>query len=441
MKANSSLRSTSSSTLLGQSWHVEWQYCGRHWVTADWRLGRALVAYPLVIAISKQESSRHSSSNSSGGSQPQQLMVPVGSVEVDMSPLLSLRSGAQRPSCRWLSGEFAVIHPMAKNLGNMRLKVKVLLELQPAEAPHIDLVKQTAAYWQISGPLAALAAPSADQMAKQTAAAPVTGLGRVIHGDESDVQAQLHNKQVDSSSHTAAPVTDVPGTATGAEDVCVPVDLNSNEASVAGSIPEATAADDAVGASTEGGHVAAGLLRTESEPAADDTAVVVSPVKSPSSSATAAVKPPVASGRLRAEMTHASAPASAAVSRSISPALDSPQQEQQQHSQQSQLPSASQQHEQQLLSDIRVGIESALNLDLPQLPGGQNACLYVQYVWKETGSCITTPLVMADCGPRGQTASAKWFHSVHLPMAFKQDATAAAVGSRNDQELVLQVGC
>lgn len=86
--------------LAQRGWHVAWRHCSRHWVVADWRLAAALLAYPLSVAVSKREPSG-SSRRSSSSSGDEGVLLPLGSVEIDMAPLLLPRpGGASRPSCR-----------------------------------------------------------------------------------------------------------------------------------------------------------------------------------------------------------------------------------------------------------------------------------------------------------------------------------------------------
>lgn len=69
------------------------------------------------------------------------------------------------------------------------------------------------------------------------------------------------------------------------------------------------------------------------------------------------------------------------------------------------------------------------------LPTGCEQCLYVSYAWPPAGEgvVINTPLVPANCGPRGQTASAKWLHAVHVPLAVQQ-------GQRQETDGIIATG-
>jgi hypothetical protein len=67
---------------------------------------------------------------------------------------------AARRRRRWLSGTFALVHPMAKDLGNCHISVKVLLELLPPQSPPPALGPGSEALWELSaGPHALLSSP------------------------------------------------------------------------------------------------------------------------------------------------------------------------------------------------------------------------------------------------------------------------------------------
>jgi len=78
----------------------------------------ALLGYPLVVTVAKQEPSKQQQAQAQGlmlqgkGQAPggsgsgamraaATAVVPCGSVEVDLSPLLATRPGSSAPSCRW----------------------------------------------------------------------------------------------------------------------------------------------------------------------------------------------------------------------------------------------------------------------------------------------------------------------------------------------------
>lgn len=114
------------SSLLTRTWQVPLAFTGLHWVTADTRLAAALVRYPLTITLVKHEPTRSSASSSaassragsrrasaadeeggSGGRGQQGVVdVPLGTAEVDLSPLLSQRPGPQQPNSRWVNRQF-----------------------------------------------------------------------------------------------------------------------------------------------------------------------------------------------------------------------------------------------------------------------------------------------------------------------------------------------
>ena len=104
---------TDGTGLLSRSWHVPLQFTALHWVVADARLAKALLGYPLLVTALRHEpcrgqerSSRHSSSRPSednaGASRAGAMVVdvPIGSAEVDLSPLLLMRPGTKQPDSR-----------------------------------------------------------------------------------------------------------------------------------------------------------------------------------------------------------------------------------------------------------------------------------------------------------------------------------------------------
>ncbi|KAF8057294.1 hypothetical protein HT031_006102 [Scenedesmus sp. PABB004] len=422
--------------LLARAWRVDWGHVGRHWVVADWRLGRALLAYPLVLSVAQQEpaSARR---GGAGGAGAGAAGAPLGTAEVDLSPLLAPRGSgvAARPGARWLGGVFALVHPMPKTLGGTRLRLKVLLELEPREPPPDALLADPAALWQVGGPLAALPPPGAGA-GGQRAATPGAG------GDEARAGGCEPPRAV------AVPAAASPAgrqLASGASSRAASPAAHPPWASPAGS----DAAEEQLPSVARG----------------DDEQPLLE------------LGRPRSGGRLRAEVSHVSAPGGG--SRSISPAgAAAPEL----GGRALALALAPQRPEQQQLvaldparqlgvRDVRLCVEGALNLQLPELGGarrrgkgvgrrprraapaprppagrrvltarglppraprtGAAPCLYVAYRWPEAGGALlTTPLVAAWCGPLGHTASAKWLHAVHLPLALD---TAGA------EELVLQV--
>ena len=112
--------------------------------------------------------------------------------------------------CRWMSGIFALVHPMAKHLGNCRLRIKVLLELQPADAPS-EAIASSPAYWQVSSTFAGLPAPvSAPATAAASAATATTAVaanpGRVAGVEVAQGSSPPSAAIIDSSKadHSAA---------------------------------------------------------------------------------------------------------------------------------------------------------------------------------------------------------------------------------------------
>lgn len=398
-KASSSQQPAS---LLARGWHVDWQFCNTHWATADWRLGRALQAYPLLLAVSKQEPSRRSSAGArSAGSTASStagdtVLLPVGAVEVDLSSLLLSRPGSARPSCRWLSGVYAVVHPMCKNLGNTRIKLKVLLDLQPAEPPPQHLLGDHAVFWEVAGPLALQEIPAAVEVLAQQAG---NGAQHQPHAPaERQPQQPLGSDRAASVAVAVATSSPVqPGTA-------------EHASSLSSSCPTGSPAGDTAM------QVAALQQQPSSvsecmSPVEVDEAHVIAAAAAVASTAVddLEVCRPIANkrSRLRAEVSHVPAPLTAG---SNSPSAAGVQQQQQQHQEQPvlaeqerqplavtadlfQAPNPQQQqllqqavqplqqpqlHENQLLrhtrslQDVRVCVEEALNLDLP--PADEGRC-------------------------------------------------------------------
>jgi hypothetical protein len=81
-------------------------------VTADARLARALLGYPLLVTAFRHEpcrsggrsshSSRRQSGDEAGGSRGHVTVVdvPMGSADVDLSRLLFMRPGVKQPENR-----------------------------------------------------------------------------------------------------------------------------------------------------------------------------------------------------------------------------------------------------------------------------------------------------------------------------------------------------
>lgn len=287
------------------------------------------------------------------------------------------------PFDRWLSGIYPVIHPLSKALGNTRLRLKVLLDLQPQEQPtDAWLASHPAAHWQVSGPLAALAdlqtaaaaaEPSADA-ARDDAAA---GGGQVVVGGgpaEEEQQQQQQGQQGGSSSAAATQVA----VASNGDDGPAPAETVSRqqqqeqqqqeqqqqqglvvEAGVS-SAPAATAAAGA-GSAQLGGSSRAGGLRLRAE-----VSRVSAPpgVLSPGSAA-------AGDGAAAHSVCASPGPAQQQQQQQLMllPAVQgSPIQQQQQQVAQQALVVAGGRHV--ALCDVRVCVECALNLDLPELGPG-----------------------------------------------------------------------
>jgi hypothetical protein len=120
--------SASGPHLLARTWAVHWAHTHTAWATGDAALARGLLSYPLTLTVHKREPGKgagnqqqqqqglvvqgHSpQSGSAGGGAGSGgdrgagpsaggVLVPVGGIEVDLSPLLATRPGSAAPSCR-----------------------------------------------------------------------------------------------------------------------------------------------------------------------------------------------------------------------------------------------------------------------------------------------------------------------------------------------------
>ncbi|KAL0042381.1 hypothetical protein WJX77_010775 [Trebouxia sp. C0004] len=119
-------------------------HCGIHWVTADASLAHALQVHPLVLTVYKQGSIVNSCSSGRTAVTTAAAPVPIGSAEVDLSPLLATRAQGKEDDSRWLSGTYLLVHPASKHLGHARVRVKVLLELKPHGSGRAN-----ARHWQV----------------------------------------------------------------------------------------------------------------------------------------------------------------------------------------------------------------------------------------------------------------------------------------------------
>ncbi|CAL8461957.1 g1488 [Coccomyxa elongata] len=120
-----------------------------HWVEACETLAHTLSRSPLLVTVMRQGSAR----NSAASQQP----VPVGTAEVDLSCLLRPRLGAQRPAKRFLRENLVLVNPKSKSLGS--ISVKVLLDLEPDEAPPTQLHQPTQHSASANPPLNSSSAP------------------------------------------------------------------------------------------------------------------------------------------------------------------------------------------------------------------------------------------------------------------------------------------
>lgn len=113
---------TSRSGVTPRAWSVPLRHCGVHWVTADARLARALLHHPLLVSVVRQEvvaggfrtgitkggqgagggDAITAGGGISGGRKGDVVEVPVGSAEIDLSPLLLTRPGNKEPATRWV---------------------------------------------------------------------------------------------------------------------------------------------------------------------------------------------------------------------------------------------------------------------------------------------------------------------------------------------------
>jgi hypothetical protein len=139
--------------LLARTWAVTWAHTHTAWATADALLARALLAYPLTLTVHRREPGKGGAANqqqqqqqglvvlghspqrggaggaaaaAGGGVERSQgppgggVLVPVGAVELDLSPLLAVRPGSTAPSCRWVGGE-RVMQPVCLCVLNVKV--------------------------------------------------------------------------------------------------------------------------------------------------------------------------------------------------------------------------------------------------------------------------------------------------------------------------------
>jgi hypothetical protein len=340
---------------------------------------------------------------------------------------------------------------MCKNLGNTRVKVKVLLDLQPAELPAQQLLANPVAHWQVSGPLAALPAPAgtlaaaAAATAAAAAAAEAAAPGAVVAAaaacaaesvDASEAAVTEGTSAASATAVNEGAAALVGSSAVGDDtepDLAAAVaaaellqqlqqephgqqadeELYSSDTAAAASV---VAAADGLAQHGAGTPDSLDPVQHAFAAAADEGGEAMQPVHKRSSS------------RLRAEVSHASAPAA---TRSSSPAADTQQrrgqdnqqqqqeanlglhsklmpiallEEQPQQQQQVVLYQAEQQQQQPLelpvaLADVRVCVEGALNLQLPPLADGEDrgAVCCCCIIPKCCGSDILLPSQVLHC--------------------------------------------
>jgi hypothetical protein len=87
-------------------WAVALKHCGVAWVPAGAALARALLLHPLALIVSRQEVV----AGAGRGGEARVVDVPVGSAEVDLSPLLMARPGGEEPATRWVDMRDLIDH-------------------------------------------------------------------------------------------------------------------------------------------------------------------------------------------------------------------------------------------------------------------------------------------------------------------------------------------
>ncbi|BDA41322.1 hypothetical protein COCOBI_02-1020 [Coccomyxa sp. Obi] len=120
---------TKSASIATAAQQIAFNHQRTHWVEASEALAHTLARKPLLVTVMRQGSAR----NGAASQQP----VPVGTAEVDLSCLLRPRLGAQRPAKRFLRETKVLVNPKSKTLGS--ISVKVLLDLEPDQAPPTQL--------------------------------------------------------------------------------------------------------------------------------------------------------------------------------------------------------------------------------------------------------------------------------------------------------------
>jgi hypothetical protein len=301
-----------------------------------------------------------------------------------------------------------VIHPLSKALGNTRLRLKVLLELEPQDTPsEAWLEAHPQAHWQPSGALAALSTTAAAAAAQDTTlterAAAVGALSGAEHqpAATAGVAAAVAGEGVYmQQQQQAAELVEVPG------DVPCSAEAQAAQESGPQQQQHQDSSSRAAIASVDASSFLAlstGAACTGVDSGGGDAVCSVTPQLPVESRACSGGRVPVAA-RLRAEVAHVTAPVGAASpgaiaaasagagadAGSISPSLAEPPSQLmllpaaaataaaegapagQQHGQQLQLGRALQAFDGRAkLCDVRVCVEHALNLELPDLGEGE----------------------------------------------------------------------
>jgi hypothetical protein len=333
---------------------------------------------------------------------------------------------------------------MVKNLGGCRITVKVLLELQPADCPPRKLLAGSPAVWDVASPGAAAggaqdlspaqrsqaaASPQLHAPARQAASPPPAAASpaQVLpsplqpHGSKppaadggsaaSSPAPSPWSSPAGQASYTYRPLpgspsrgpSPAPAPAQPPADPCDalrrPLLLNAEDSGFSACSSAAAAGSDRQSPATAASAVVA-ALRSPLPPAAASALTPrrlqadVSHVAAPSGAATTALVVSTSSasgGWVQPEATAATAGPAAAWA--VPPAAD----------------------------QVKLCVERALNLDLPDLPedlpeSWVSAC-YLRYEWPGSGTTTCSPLVPAVRGPLGGVCSAQWAGQQLLPLA------------------------
>ncbi|KAI8475817.1 MAG: hypothetical protein J3K34DRAFT_516995 [Monoraphidium minutum] len=392
-----------------RTWAVPLRHCGVFWAAAGVQLARALLLFPLSISVTRQEPVAGGARGGGGAAAaPAVVDVPVGSAELDLSPLLAPRPGAREPATRWLSSTLALVHPVAKNLGGCRVSVKVLLELAPPEPPPPGLGPGSDAFWDTPpGPGGAPASPPGSPFKRP--GAEQEGLPRAegapsgppspprppprpeSPADSAAAAADGEGYQLLRGSLGAASARSLAGAAGGGPPLSPEPSQPYPQQLRRPLLPAGS------GGGGDGGSSAGG---SPGSPAARWLPVRLSEEEFRGNAAAAGAAPPAR--RVQAVVSCAAAPGSPPEG----PAHPAAQLQQQRE----QLGCAQQQREGGMV-DVRLGVERALNLQLQEPPEGCVPGCYVRCEWPGGGPAECSPLVAAAHGPLGAAWSAQWLHS------------------------------